>query len=147
MERRATHNEDAETRAVESQLAISRWKAPRMAWTVLVMALFALVLTGVPASSAYAHDTGTVRHYYNGYPVASGRVYDGHNLVRSCDLRSDGYGTYVKVWLANGENPSVGDSNGAASGCDYRKYGSRIEKFKVCINNSWWRDSCTEVRA
>jgi hypothetical protein len=94
--------------------------------SALVIAVLAIL--AFTAAPAQAHDVGETGPFACGpasiQSCGTSWALSSHTLVRSCDQRSDGYGFYTEYRLAGGQTGTVGDGNGAASGCGDRTVGS-----------------------
>jgi|tagenome__1003787_1003787.scaffolds.fasta_scaffold19835810_2 hypothetical protein len=79
-------------------------------------------------------------------PCGYGQVRDNHEIVDTCDTLGDGFGVFTRYRLLSGAEGTVGDGNGAASGCGIRRVGTYgtnpVVAIKVC--KDMLVDRCTD---
>lgn len=95
--------------------------------------LTALALMVSPAQAASAK-------VYHGSDYGAADNYTG----TACDMEADGHGVYAEFVLANGNQVSLNDGNGSASGCGENNYSSKISKVRVCertVGCSSWKNT------
>lgn len=110
-----------------------------------VVAIGGLTAAATPADASPASLTIKV----NGVQVGHGGDTTGATWIYACDDKADNLGVRVHYLLGSGATGTVGDGNGAASGCGGRTVTSSsnpVFEFEVCagVNGAdtyctgWW---------
>jgi hypothetical protein len=81
-----------------------------------------------------------------GFEIGKGYVLQAGRLYVACDLKADGNGVRTEVRLSNGFSDSVGDGNGAQTGCGEERPAGQayVTSFRVCAAASYcsaWKDA------